>query len=381
MGMRAFLICTAVLALLCEATRPTGCYCQPKFADKRTRFGYRCKIHPSDTEFVGSFVPHEPWDPSHDFGINGWYKGPKGGVWSVNNKWRCTPDLDLVPTMKFTLDKTNWVSMSRGMCFGTCPVYTLKIYGDGSVEYNGQNFVKVKGAKTATIATSKVEELFTAFAAAKFDELPNYERRMVTDMPSAQVTSNLGGVKHIVNHYMGDDRAPKDLFALEDLMDRVVNVEQWTGKKPTQIQKFDITTAEITMTRTEDFWKNWPAYTVIIKGDGTVTFQGSFNGQGGKADVVKSATSTLSVEKVRDLVMTVLSVDFWDAKSFPYDKNSLTDQASASLKLKLDGKENTINHYFGNKAAPQSYYYVERTIDMIVDTCQWLGSPRTMWWC
>jgi hypothetical protein len=37
------------------------------------------------------------------------------------------------------------VTMSRGVCFGTCPVYTVTVYGNGSVFYEGRMFVEKEG--------------------------------------------------------------------------------------------------------------------------------------------------------------------------------------------------------------------------------------------
>src|SRR5712691_7505714 len=35
------------------------------------------------------------------------------------------------------------ITLERTMCYGTCPAYTLRITGDGSVEYEGMRYVRV----------------------------------------------------------------------------------------------------------------------------------------------------------------------------------------------------------------------------------------------
>ncbi len=40
------------------------------------------------------------------------------------------------------------ITLERTACFGACPVYTLSIYADGTVVYNGERFVDVEGEQT-----------------------------------------------------------------------------------------------------------------------------------------------------------------------------------------------------------------------------------------
>ena len=42
------------------------------------------------------------------------------------------------------------ITLERTTCFGVCPVYTLTIYGDGRVVYEGTRFVRTEGERTAT---------------------------------------------------------------------------------------------------------------------------------------------------------------------------------------------------------------------------------------
>ena len=55
------------------------------------------------------------------------------------------------------------MQQQRTACFGTCTVYTLAIKNDGSVVYEGKEFVKVKGRAEATISKEKIGELISEF--------------------------------------------------------------------------------------------------------------------------------------------------------------------------------------------------------------------------
>src|SRR5206468_3818802 len=80
------------------------------------------------------------------------------------------------------------IKVEHTACFGTCPVYSVTIFRDGRVRYNGIEFVKEKGVRTKTISTGEFQRL-----AAKVDEIgffklkPAY-RANITDLPTTVVT-------------------------------------------------------------------------------------------------------------------------------------------------------------------------------------------------
>jgi hypothetical protein len=122
------------------------------------------------------------------------------------------------------------MTLERTACYGTCPVYKLTITGDGTVVYEGRDFVEVKGEQTSQISPAQVQELVNAFEQADFFSLRDYTEQKVTDNPSAITSITINGQTKTVNHYYGDDSAPQALFDLESKIDEVVNSKQWTGK-------------------------------------------------------------------------------------------------------------------------------------------------------
>lgn len=55
------------------------------------------------------------------------------------------------------------ITLERTVCFGACPDYTVTIHGDGTVVYEGRNFVAVEGVQTAHISEEKVQKLVDEF--------------------------------------------------------------------------------------------------------------------------------------------------------------------------------------------------------------------------
>lgn len=51
------------------------------------------------------------------------------------------------------------ITLERTYCLGTCPVYTVTVYGDGRVAWNGMDNVAVVGPKQTRIERREVERL------------------------------------------------------------------------------------------------------------------------------------------------------------------------------------------------------------------------------
>ena len=120
------------------------------------------------------------------------------------------------------------ITLERTPCFGTCPVYTLTVQGDGTVVYEGKDFVKTKGRAEITITKEKVEQLVSEFEDTDFFSLNDkYTERTITDAPSVRTSITIDGKTKTIEHYHGDFSAPKRLTKLEDRIDEIVNSEQW----------------------------------------------------------------------------------------------------------------------------------------------------------
>ena len=131
-----------------------------------------------------------------------------------------TPEPDNIKEIVITLERTR--------CFGVCPAYTLTIYGDGRVVYDGKDFVRVEGARTANIGEESISRLVTEFQNIDYFSLDDsYEEFNATDMPSAITSITINGKTKTIRHYHGDLSAPKKLTELENKIDQIVNTDQW----------------------------------------------------------------------------------------------------------------------------------------------------------
>ena len=123
------------------------------------------------------------------------------------------------------------ITLERQPCFGFCPVYTVTLREDGTVEYDGQQNVEVTGPQTATIDPGAVQTLGDEMIEAGYlDWEDAYTNQEVTDQAYAITTVTLAdGTTKRIDHYYGDFSAPEELTELETRIDQTANTAQWVG--------------------------------------------------------------------------------------------------------------------------------------------------------
>ena len=120
------------------------------------------------------------------------------------------------------------ITIERGACYGTCPIYSAQISGDGTVVYNGIENVKVKGKKRFKIPKAKVQELVKAFENINYfslkDKYETDENGMrIADLPPVTTSISLKGKTKKVIHNYG---APKELRELENKIDEAADLKK-----------------------------------------------------------------------------------------------------------------------------------------------------------
>lgn len=120
------------------------------------------------------------------------------------------------------------IELSRTVCYGTCPAYSVTIRGDGSVHFSGQRYVLVLGEQDARITPEAVMGLVRQFEAAKFFAAGDKYIAPVTDNPTYTLTLTVAGKKKTVTDYVGEQVGmPLVITDLEDAVDEVAETERW----------------------------------------------------------------------------------------------------------------------------------------------------------
>lgn len=131
------------------------------------------------------------------------------------------PEMRDSNTLKFTLE--------RGSCMGSCPVYSLEIDGDGTVRYNGIDYVAIRGRHVAKISAAAVHDLYAAFQKADFFWLMDEYTANITDNPEMRVGISFDGRSKQVVDYVGlAIGMPREVADLENRIDAVAQVNVWT---------------------------------------------------------------------------------------------------------------------------------------------------------
>jgi hypothetical protein len=116
------------------------------------------------------------------------------------------------------------IRLERTACFGTCPVYSVTIFRDGRVRYEGREFVKAEGVRTRVVPTGEFKRIAAKVDEIGFSKLKSAYRASITDLPTTIVTVTRGSKSKRVEDYFG---APKRLHDLEQLIEHVANISRW----------------------------------------------------------------------------------------------------------------------------------------------------------
>ncbi|MFN8397884.1 MAG: DUF6438 domain-containing protein [Bacteroidia bacterium] len=136
-------------------------------------------------------------------------------------------DSTAMDTAKPAHDYANAViTLRRTPCFGRCPDYSLEVLGNGTVNYEGFNFVKVKGKQTSQVAAKDVKDLVDAFFAIDYFALPDTFTSNIEDVASKTTSISVDGKRKSI---FENDGAPQSLRDLEDKIDKVANSAQWVS--------------------------------------------------------------------------------------------------------------------------------------------------------
>lgn len=124
-------------------------------------------------------------------------------------------------------DSEPLITIERTGCYGPCPIYSAKIYRDGTVIYFGELFVKVEGERVFEISGERVDMLIRAFEEARYLSFRRHYVSRVSCAPSTITSLKLEGRrKKIVEN---EDAGPEGLKELENKIDELAGLLELIG--------------------------------------------------------------------------------------------------------------------------------------------------------
>lgn len=118
------------------------------------------------------------------------------------------------------------ITLRRGACFGTCPIYEVTLNADGTATWDGERFVDLLGQYEGEVDLNDYRRLAAFVLRAGFlDWKPEYVAD-VTDLPDYIVTVEAGGQTKSVRQNGVDE--PPDFWVIAALVDHLAGAINWT---------------------------------------------------------------------------------------------------------------------------------------------------------
>lgn len=127
-----------------------------------------------------------------------------------------------------------WIRLETRACLGTCPVFTLLVYRDGEVVFDGLHCVMHKGQARSRLAAGEITRLEAAIGQSNFWNVDEKccNCRDFTDAPWTIIEiarDEVGGSPKTIEHYYGCESAPKTMETLEREIISLTGAGKWIG--------------------------------------------------------------------------------------------------------------------------------------------------------
>ncbi len=117
------------------------------------------------------------------------------------------------------------MSIRKGMCFGKCPVYSLKVMKGGMAELSAQKFLPGKrGLYRKKLDKATYNDLLQAFAESDFTKFPSDYKSMIPDLPLITIGYVAEDTLALVK---GKEDRPSNLMQLQYKMEKLAKSEGW----------------------------------------------------------------------------------------------------------------------------------------------------------
>ena len=117
-------------------------------------------------------------------------------------------------------------SLAKGACYGSCPIYTLRIYNNLYAEFTGTKNTNKLGVHGKMLSQNEIDLLVKKFDEASFFSFEEFYPSDIPDLPSATLSYRKGELKKSVK---GKSERPEILHKLQFELERIAESrEGWT---------------------------------------------------------------------------------------------------------------------------------------------------------
>ncbi len=121
------------------------------------------------------------------------------------------------------------VALSKGPCFGNCPVFTLTIYENGLATFQGKEHTDKQGLYMKKIGKEAVKHLTNQCAAANLWQFQGLYKSQLADLPSVTLTYYEGEKSKTIT---GKKERPEAVLDIEAILDDIAFSKGWQQVEP-----------------------------------------------------------------------------------------------------------------------------------------------------
>ena len=121
----------------------------------------------------------------------------------------------------------NSMTLRRGACFGSCPIYAVTLAADGLADWDGERFVDRLGRYQGQVDLNDYERIARFIQRAGFFSWEPEYLANVTDLPDYFLTVEAGNQTKTVRQNGVDE--PADFWVIAALVDCLAEALDWTA--------------------------------------------------------------------------------------------------------------------------------------------------------
>lgn len=123
------------------------------------------------------------------------------------------------------------VEMSKGPCFGRCPVYTFTIYDNGIMTYEGQRFTDRQGMYIKKVDDGDLKMLKSMLKDANLRQFRDAYRATLPDLQSVAITYY---EDDLLKTIIGKDGRPEPVMNIQYELEKFADSEGWELHTPSR---------------------------------------------------------------------------------------------------------------------------------------------------
>ena len=123
------------------------------------------------------------------------------------------------------------VRLTKGACFGRCPIYECTVYTSGIATFEGQRNTPKLGLWIKRLPDAQMAELKNQLTETNLWQYESFFRSRIADAPLIKIEQFEDGASKMV---AGKENRPEPVLQLQDMLEQIAesNTNTWTVRKP-----------------------------------------------------------------------------------------------------------------------------------------------------